>query len=744
MSLYKVKATFTTSSLSYHPTALENTLKYNGLSNAVTGKNNSDILDLNGTLSSTAKGSGFSTPQIIAITSSGNDKAANVTFKVDGTSDGSTPATQTIDAVNQGTAFTTTLFKTISKITVGGGNTTGSVSSGIGSILEESSHSAGQSVTYTVKAANIPKGISPLVVNLNTSGVTAFFDYGESFQANSREFLVDDDKISILSSSTVNGALSLVGNATVSLTSPHFVTIESAADDRSNYFLIKGQTSSSSTDQEWVQGTNAGSAISTKAFKTITAIEVVNGNSSTTHATSAGKLKAGVTDENKEYTVTVVAPQDTTDELNPHIVAVSHIITQNGSVATAYNNEIANKSITIQDVNLPVSNDSTIKTDKNTNYTFKASDFKFSDADGDSIKKIKITQLEAKGDLELNGTDVTLNQEINIGNIGQLVFKPSNNQTFTVNKNLSSSSNYSIDGSNDPTLTLYKGYTYTFDMVGNGHPFYLKSTSLTSGTANEYTSGVSRTGSSNGGSNGDKLVFTVPQNAPDTLWYQCSSHSGMLGQLNILEAAGSGYGTFKFKVNDGLNYSASSANMKVNVGDSVETTIKYFAQNTTGTPANQFIKNTTLIIKDSGGNSVHAGSYSTNNSGVVDLLGVSDGTYTMSYSVTDTIKDASINATDVSAVLDISTNLNNSPTAKQKVVADTNGDGLINATDVSNILDMSTNLNNNAGIVHLRNSAESDPFSNKTVSVSAGNDLSLDAFLTGDLDGSYANVIASS
>ena len=76
--------------------------------------------------------------------------------------------------------------------------------------------------------------------------------------------------------------------------------------------------------------------------------------------------------------------------------------------------------------------------------------------------------------------------------------------------------------------------------------------------------------------------------------------------------------------------------------------------------------------------------------------------------------------------------------------ADTNGDGLINATDVSNILDMSTNLNNNTGVVNLRNSTESDPFTNKTISVSAGNDLSLNAFLVGDLDGSYANVLASS
>ena len=69
---------------------------------------------------------------------------------------------------------------------------------------------------------------------------------------------------------------------------------------------------------------------------------------------------------------------------------------------------------------------------------------------------------------------------------------------------------------------------------------------------------------------------------------------------------------------------------------------------------------------------------------------------------------------------------------------------MINATDVSNILDMSTNLNNNAGVVNLRNSTESDPFANKTISVSAGNDLSLNAFLVGDLDGSYANVLASS
>ena len=209
----------------------------------------------------------------------------------------------------------------------------------------------------------------------------------------------------MLFSNTVNGALSLVGNSTITLASPHFVTIESAADDRSNYFLIKGQTSSSSTDQEWVQGKNsAGTVVSTKAFKTVTSITVVNGNSSTTNATSAGKLKAGVTDENKEYTVTVFATQDSTDELNPHNVAIKHAIYENDSPAQAYIGAIADKTIAVQDVNAPVASDNTVQMSKNSSYTFKTADFGYSDADGDAMTKVKITQLEAAGTLAYNTT----------------------------------------------------------------------------------------------------------------------------------------------------------------------------------------------------------------------------------------------------------------------------------------------------------------------------------------------------
>ena len=109
---------------------------------------------------------------------------------------------------------------------------------------------------------------------------------------------------------------------------------------------------------------------------------------------------------------------------------------------------------------------------------------------------------------------------------------PDSDKTFKVDKTASTTSNYYIDGTSDPTLILARGKTTPLK-CRSGHPFYLKSTSSTSGTSDEYTSGVVRKGSINSSNDGDSLVFTVPLNAPNTLWYQCSSHSGMLGQLTI-------------------------------------------------------------------------------------------------------------------------------------------------------------------------------------------------------------------
>ena len=64
-------------------------------------------------------------------------------------------------------------------------------------------------------------------------------------------------------------------------------------------------------------------------------------------------------------------------------------------------------------------------------------------------------------------------------------------RSYTVTN--SGASAYVIDGSNNPTLNLLRGFTYTFNINASGHPFYIK-TAQTTGTGNQYTSGVTGNG----------------------------------------------------------------------------------------------------------------------------------------------------------------------------------------------------------------------------------------------------------
>ena len=91
---------------------------------------------------------------------------------------------------------------------------------------------------------------------------------------------------------------------------------------------------------------------------------------------------------------------------------------------------------------------------------------------------------------------------------------------------------------NDPTLTLSRGHTYVFEnRNSNGaHPFYIKTSIANGGTNDAYNTGVTN----NGGAGGTEIVFTVPHDAPDLLYYQCSSHSSMAGQLKIAGAVADG------------------------------------------------------------------------------------------------------------------------------------------------------------------------------------------------------------
>ena len=92
----------------------------------------------------------------------------------------------------------------------------------------------------------------------------------------------------------------------------------------------------------------------------------------------------------------------------------------------------------------------------------------------------------------------------------------------------SGSGSYTIAGSTaNPTLTLVKGFTYYFNVSASTHPFWIKTASVI-GTGSAYSSGVTNNGVDVG-----TITFTVPFDAPDTLYYNCQFHIGMAGVINV-------------------------------------------------------------------------------------------------------------------------------------------------------------------------------------------------------------------
>jgi hypothetical protein len=117
---------------------------------------------------------------------------------------------------------------------------------------------------------------------------------------------------------------------------------------------------------------------------------------------------------------------------------------------------------------------------------------------------------------------------------GNYTFQVSQNNKETVNYRVRNSGNnaFVIDFANNPTLTLARGNTYVFNLTTNGlFPFWIKTQPVT-GRGNAYNTGVSRNGAS-----ADLVTFTVPQDAPDTLYYIAENQSAMQGVLNIVNAA---------------------------------------------------------------------------------------------------------------------------------------------------------------------------------------------------------------
>ncbi len=82
-------------------------------------------------------------------------------------------------------------------------------------------------------------------------------------------------------------------------------------------------------------------------------------------------------------------------------------------------------TINVNPVNdAPTSDDAEINLLSNQTHTFAASDFPFSDVDGDNLQSVKIISLVDRGALQLNGSNVTVNQVIPVASFGQLTYQP--------------------------------------------------------------------------------------------------------------------------------------------------------------------------------------------------------------------------------------------------------------------------------------------------------------------------------
>lgn len=160
-----------------------------------------------------------------------------------------------------------------------------------------------------------------------------------------------------------------------------------------------------------------------------------------------------------------------------------------------------------------------------------------------------ITVTRANGAYTFSGRAGT-NPVLTLVRGGSYNFNVAQNTTESVNFRVTNNgtTSYVIDYQPNPTLILVRGNTYTFDLsLSAPLPFYIK-TQVSYGTTNIYNNGVTNNGASVG-----TITFTVPQDAPDTLYYCNNTQFNLQGQFNIVNAnPGTGPG-FWIQTDPGVN-----------------------------------------------------------------------------------------------------------------------------------------------------------------------------------------------
>jgi hypothetical protein len=91
------------------------------------------------------------------------------------------------------------------------------------------------------------------------------------------------------------------------------------------------------------------------------------------------------------------------------------------------------------------------------------------------------------------------------------------------------SSAYLIDGVSNDTITVIRGETYIINVQAVDHPFWIQTAGTGYDAGSSYNSGVINNGTENG-----NIIWTVPLDAPDTLFYVCQFHSSMGGVIAVI------------------------------------------------------------------------------------------------------------------------------------------------------------------------------------------------------------------
>ena len=126
---------------------------------------------------------------------------------------------------------------------------------------------------------------------------------------------------------------------------------------------------------------------------------------------------------------------------------------------------------------------------------------------------VQDTTPQLGGDLDVNGKTIAHTFVLGANGSSDYTFSDAGNIWFPTTEN-------------DPVLYLRRGEQYIFtNKSGGANPFKIR----VSNGGSAYSTGVTNNGASSG-----NIIFKVPMSAPATLYYQCTSHSGMGNTINIV------------------------------------------------------------------------------------------------------------------------------------------------------------------------------------------------------------------